>query len=402
MPVYTYTAKNIQGKTLKGEIEANDQSTVIVSLKEKGLFPVKVGVRSGLDTEIKLSFGKKISEKDLGILCRQFSVMLNAGLPVLNILDILRQQLENKTIRAAIEKIYEDVQKGSSLSEAMAVHDIFPDILLNMVQAGESSGNLEGIFEKMAVHFEKGNRLNRKVQSALVYPIILVCVATIVILVLVAFVVPTFVTMFSDMSMQLPLTTRALIGMADFMRSRWYVILIVIAVAAIAVRQLLKNERTSFWFDSIKLKLPLFGNIIIKSSCSRFAETLSSLLGSGLSMISALEITSKIVGNRVIEGVIKSSIERVSRGSSLSAPLKSSGIFPPMIINMIEIGEDSGTLEEVLKKTANVYDEEVEDSVTKLTAMMEPLIIVVLAVVVGFIVLSIVQPMFQMYGNFKG
>lgn len=401
MPVYTYAAKNIQGKTIKGQIEANDQSTVIVSLKEKGLFPIKVGVRSGLDTEINLSFKRKISDKDLGILCRQFSVMLNAGLPVLNILDILRQQLENKITRATMLKVYEDVQKGSSLSEAMAVHDIFPDILLNMVQAGESSGNLEGIFEKMAIHFEKGNRLSRKVQSALIYPIILVCVATIVILVLVTFVVPTFVTMFSDMSMQLPVTTRALIGLAAFMKSKWYVLVIIIAAAVIAVRQLYKRDGTGNWFDGIKLKLPLFGNVIIKSSCSRFAETLSSLLGSGLSMISALEITSRVVGNRAIEGAIKNSIEKVGRGSTLSETLKSSGIFPPMLINMIEIGEDSGTLEEVLKKTADVYDEEVEDSVTKLTAMMEPAIIVILAVVVGFIVLSIVQPMFQMYGNFK-
>jgi len=400
MAIYTYTAKNLPGKTIKGEIEANDKSTVVAALKEKGLFPIKVGIRSSMNAEINISFMNGVTAKDLGILCRQFAVMLNAGLPVLRILDILKQQLENKLLKTTIEKVFETVQQGNSLFEAMKEHKIFPEILLNMVRAGEASGNLEVVFDRMAVHFEKDNRLTSKVKGALTYPIIIACVAFGVIILLITLVVPTFVKMFSDMSMQLPLSTRIIIAVSDFIKSKWYLLLIIIAGLAIAIRQLSRMESTKKGLDGLKLKIPVIGHFIEKVACARFAQTLSTLLGAGLSMISALEITSKVVDNKKIESAIIDAIGEVGRGKNLSIPIKNSGVFPTMLVNMIEIGEDSGTLEEVLQKTAAFYDEEVEESVSKVTAMIEPLVIVTLSIVVGFIVISVVQPMFQMYGGF--
>lgn len=399
MPIYMYKAKTLDGKDIEGTLEANDSSTVLSMLKEKGYFPIQVSEQGLLQKDITFSFGSKVKLKDIAVFCRQFSTIINAGISVLGALDILRQQTDNKKLREVIEKVYSSVQKGNTLSNSMREHNVFPSILLNMVEAGEVSGSLDVALERMAMHFEKENRLNQKIKTVMTYPIVICIIAVLVISILITFVVPTFVSMFEQAGAELPTTTKVLIASSNIMRKYWYIILAAVAAIILLLRFYVSTDVGRKTIDTIKLYIPGLGVLNQKIISSRFTRTLSTLLASGLPLLTALEVVAKVVDNYVVAKGLQKAQQEVSRGVSLAQPIQEIGVFPPMVIYMVRIGEDTGSLETVLNKTADFYDDEVEAAITRMTTMLEPLIICVMAVVVGFIIISIMQPIFEMYQN---
>ncbi|WHH59666.1 type II secretion system F family protein [Petroclostridium sp. X23] len=402
MPVYSYKAKTMDGQTVKGTLEAADRTVVISMLKERKYYPVQINEQGLLQKEITFEFLESVKLKDIAVFCRQFSTIINAGVSVLGCLDILRQQTENKKLKGIVDKIYESVQKGNTLSSAMREHKVFPQILLNMVEAGEVSGSLDTSLERMAVHFEKENKLNQKVKGALTYPTIISIISVIVITILLTFVVPTFVSMFAGIGIELPVTTRMLLGISDFIRNRWYIAVTIIIVISLAFKYFTSTDFGKNAIDMLKLKIPIFGPLNRKVVSSRFTRTLSTLLVSGLPILTALEVASRVVDNYVVHKGLERARQEVSRGVSLAQPIEQIGVFPPMVTHMLKIGEDTGAMESILEKTADFYDNEVETAVTQMTTLLEPLILCVMAVVVGFIVMAIVQPMFGMYSGLEG
>lgn len=397
MPIFSYKAKTASGKTINGTMEANERDIVISALRDKNYYPLSVEEAGLLKKEINFDFIQSIKIKDMAVFCRQFSTLINAGITVLSCLDILRLQTENKKLREIIQNIYETVQKGKTLSAAMKEHKIFPSILLNMVEAGEVSGTLDITLERVAVHFEKENKINQKVKGALTYPLIVCVIAVIVIGILITFVVPTFVGLFSGMGMELPVTTKMLLSISNFVKSFWYLLILFGIGVFIFYKYYTSLDSGRKVIDTIKLKIPVFGMVTQKIIASRFTRTLSTLLGSGLSLLVSLEIVGRVVDNYVVEKGLEHAKNEVSRGVNLAEPISQMDVFPPMVVHMVKIGEDTGSLETILEKTADFYDGEVETAIGQMTTLIEPLIICVLAVVVGFVVLSIVQPMFGLY-----
>lgn len=397
MPIYKYTAINKLGKKLTNNYTAESQVEVMAMLRENGYYPLKVEEYVERK-DISLSdLFNKITIKDIAVFCRQFYTMLNAGVTITSALDILRQQTENKKLRAVIADIYEEVQKGSSFSDSLKNHkNVFPELLINMVEAGEVSGNLDTIMDRMANHFEKEFKINNKIKGAMVYPAILSIVATGVVIFLLTFVMPTFMGMFTGSGVELPLPTRILLAFSDALQSFWYLFFLAIVGLVFGIRAYAKTENGRYLIDNTKLKIPVIKDANKKIITSRFTRTLSTLLSSGVPLLEALDIVSKIVGNVLVEKGIKAAKDEVRKGSSLAKPIRDIGLFPPMVTSMIEIGEESGALDDILEKTANFYDEELEAAIQKMTTLIEPVMIVVMAVIVGFIVISMVLPMFDM------
>ncbi|MCT4598183.1 MAG: type II secretion system F family protein [Vallitalea sp.] len=400
MPEFTYIALNNQGKRIKGKIESKDKKGVFILLKENGFYPMEVVKLGVLQKDISFNFTNKVSSKDLAIFCRQFSNIINAGVTALEALNILKQQTSNKKLCDITNQMYESVKGGEPISESMKLHgNTFPSILINMVKAGEISGRLDIAFDKMAKHFEKENKLKQNIKKAITYPAIVSVIAIIVITILLTYVVPKFVDMLTDIGGELPATTKILIIISTFLKKYWCAVILVILGMFLLFRYYSRCEKGKLLFSNIKLKLPIFGKLNKKVISARFTSTLSTLLGSGIPLIKALEIVAKIVDNYVVEKALLNATEEVSRGIELSTPLRNLNIFPPMVIHMIKIGEETGTLESIMEKVADYYDDEVDTAVTQLTTMIEPIIIVILAIIVGFIVLSIIQPMFSIYGS---
>lgn len=397
MPVYKYKAKNILGKEIYGSFEAADRSAVIYMLKEKKFYPIKI-------KEEKSSLGffsfqrlfKKISQKDLAVFCRQFSTMINAGVPILSCLDILRKQTENIRLKETLEIIYGEVQKGKSLSQVMGEFRlIFPELLINMIETGEISGTLDKILERMATHYEKEYKINQKVKNALTYPAIIAIVATLVIIFLVTIVVPTFASMFNSMGAVLPASTRILMKISDVLKNSWYLLFIAFFLGRAFLKSYARNSQGREKLDKFKLIFPVLGNLQRKIATARFARTLGSLMNSGISVLQGIEVTKKVIGNEVISKGLTKVAEDVKKGKGLAEPLREFDFFPPMLVHMVKIGEDTGTLDSILEKTADFYDDEVENALTKMTTILEPAIIVVMAVIVSLILISVILPMFD-------
>ncbi|WIF94513.1 type II secretion system F family protein [Caminicella sporogenes] len=402
MPIFKYKAVSSSGEKIDGVYETSTKNQVINMLKEKKYFPIFVEeVHESKDIKSFKIFNK-VKIKDISIFCRQFYVMLNAGVAIINCLDILRRQTENKKLKKVIEQVYEDVQKGAALSEAMKKHDdIFPELFIYMIEAGEVSGTLDIIMERMANHYEKENKIQNKVKGAMVYPIILSIISLGIVTFLLTFVMPTFVGMFEGSGVKLPLPTRILLSISDFLKSFWYAVIIATAVGVYILKIYIKTESGKVLFDNIKMKIPVVRGTTQKVVTSRFTRTLSTLLSSGIPLIQALEVVSKIVQNKIVEKGLISAKEEVRKGTELANTISRIGFFPPMVISMIKIGEGSGALDEILDKTANYYDEEVEVSLQKMITLLEPFMIVIMALVVGAIVISMVLPMFDMINTVK-
>jgi type IV pilus assembly protein PilC len=396
MANYTYTAVTKEGKSKKGKVEATDKEAAISILKESGYFPLNVATETSLQKDIVI--GNPVKVKDLTIFCQQFVAILKAGISVLEALQLLEEQTENKFLSKIIGDMCDKVEAGESLSDSMRNHSkYFPAILINMVDAGEASGSLEIALNRMAAHFEKEYKTEQSVRKAVMYPIIVSVIAVVVIILLLVVVIPTFVDMFTDMGMELPWTTQLLINISNFIKEKWYILITIIGIVVFGSIYFSKTESGKIILSSVKIKMPIFGNLTKKVVASRFARTLSTLLASGLPLLEAIEIVSRVVGNYKVEKGLMNAKDQVSKGMPLSKPIEEIGVFPPMITHMVRIGENTGQLEPILDNVADFYDSEVDTAVSQLTTMLEPIIIVFLAVVVGFVVISIVMPMFQMY-----
>lgn len=398
MPGFSYVAVDKRGKEKRGSLEAETRERALEQLKAEGLIPVSIREQGALNKEIDFSIGKKVKPRDLSVFCRQFVSITQAGVPMKEALQMLSEQTENKWLKRAISEVLLNVEKGNTLADSMRSQpDIFPPMLVNMVEAGEQSGSLEMAFSRMAVHFEKEAKLKATIKKATIYPIILVIAAIGVIAVMLLFVIPIFIDMFADLDIEMPAITMFVMNSSKWMTSHWYVVLAMIVGVVAAYKLIYKTTQGRLTIDRIKMKMPLFGKLTVKTACSQFARTMSTLLMSGISTIDALETTSKIVNNIHYTNAMLKAREEVMKGVPLSEPLEASGIFPPMVYHMTGIGEETGNVEEMLEKMADYYDEEVEMTTQSVLAAMEPIIILFMALIIGTLVIAVISPIASMY-----
>ena len=400
MPGFSYVAVDKRGKEKRGSLEAETRERALEQLKAEGLIPVSVREQGAWNKEIVFSIGKKGKPRVLSVFCRQFVSITQAGVPMKEALQMLSEQTENKWLKRAISEVLLNVEKGNTLADSMRSQpDIFPPMLVNMVEAGEQSGSLEMAFSRMAVHFEKEAKLKATIKKATIYPIILVIAAIGVIAVMLLFVIPIFIDMFADLDIEMPALTMFVMNSSKWMTSHWYVLLAIIVGVVVAYKLIYKTTQGRLTIDRIKMKMPLFGKLTVKTACSQFARTMSTLLMSGISTIDALETTSKIVNNIHYTNAMLKAREEVMKGVPLSEPLEASGIFPPMVYHMTGIGEETGNVEEMLEKMADYYDEEVEMTTQSVLAAMEPIIILFMALIIGTLVIAVISPIASMYSG---
>lgn len=397
MPQYIYTAIDSNGKQFEATIEAASTSQVIQRLREKEQYLLSIVDKEEVYQSKEIGTAKKISTKSLSVFCRQFATLINAGTTAVKSLDILHQQSEDKLLKASLGRVYENVQKGEAMSEAFRRQGTaYPELFINMLFAGESSGNLDSVLIRLADHYERENKLNNKIKGATVYPTVLSLLTVVIVIFLVVFIVPTFTDFIVASGDEIPLPTRILLGMSDFIRSYWWLLLSVIILAVISWRAFTRSEKGRLWWDTKKLSMPIVSKSLKMIYTARFARTLSSLLSSGIQMLPAIEITSRVIGNQLVSNQLVESIEDIRKGITLSAAVKKIEHFPPMIYNMISVGEESGMLDDILDKTAGFFDEESEAAIQRLVGLIEPLLIIFMGLVIGMIVVAIYLPMIGM------
>jgi type IV pilus assembly protein PilC len=399
MGVWNYSARSVSGDIKRAEIEATSREEVIAHLRSQRLIPMSVREKP---RGINLPGGGKIKTRDTVIMTRQFATMINAGLPLVQALDILAKQSENKTMRESLQEILHDVESGNTLADAMREHPkAFSALYVNMVAAGETGGILDTILLRLAGFLEKNEALARKVKGAMIYPAVISFVAASAIVVLLLFVIPTFQQMFASFDQALPLPTRLVIGASALLQSYWWLV----GGAAIGgtwlFRRWIATPTGRLIFDRAMLRVPVLGNLARKSSVARFTRTLGTLLSSGVTILDGLEITARTSGNRVIHDAIMASRSSIAGGESISEPLKQSGVFPPMVTQMINVGEETGDLDGMLTKIADFYDEEVDTAVEALLKAMEPLMIVILGTVVGGMIVAMYLPIFSIINTMQ-
>lgn len=400
MPGYTYIAVDQKGKEKRGKMEAENRDEVSQQLKKDGLFPVEIKEQGVLNKDLDFSIGKKVKPRDLSVFCRQFVSITQAGVPMKEALQMMTEQTENKWLKKATADVLLNVEKGNTLADSMAaIPDVFPPMLVNMVAAGESSGSLDMSFERMATHFEKEAKLKATIRKATIYPIILICAVIGVIAVMLLYVIPIFIDMFADLDVEMPALTMGVMNLSKWTASHWYVILAVVVAVAVAYRVIYNTEQGRLKIDYIKMKMPLFGKLTVKSNCAQFARTMSTLMAAGISTTECLETVSKIVTNIHYKNAMMKAREEVMKGIPLSEPLAASEVFPPMVYHMTGIGEETGNMEEMLNKLADYYDEEVEITTQSVLVAMEPLIIVFMALIVGTLVIAVIMPIATMYNG---
>ena len=394
MPGYTYIAVDQKGKEKRGKMEAENRDEVSQQLKKDGLFPVEIKEQGVLNKDLDFSIGKKVKPRDLSVFCRQFVSITQAGVPMKEALQMMTEQTENKWLKKATSDVLLNVEKGNTLADSMAaIPDVFPPMLVNMVQAGESSGSLDTSFERMAIHFEKEAKLKATIRKATIYPIILICAVIGVIAVMLLYVIPIFIDMFADLDVEMPALTMEVMNVSKWTVGHWY-----IAVIA-AYRLIYRTELGRLKIDYIKMKMPLFGKLTVKTACARFARTMSTLMASGISTPECLDTCTKVISNVHYKNALQKAKADVMRGIPLSEPLQDSEVFPPMVYHMTGIGEETGNMEEMLTKLADYYDEEVELTTQSVLAAMEPMIIVLMALIVGTLVIAVIMPIGTMYNG---
>lgn len=396
MAVFNYKVVDKNGKNKKGTIEAPNRDGAEKKLKADGY-----AIMSLTEQNSPFSGGlikKKVKSKDLAVFCKQFSAVIRAGVTIISALELMGDQIENKTLQRAVMDAKTYVEKGGTLADALRVNsEVFPPIMINMVAAGELSGNLEVCLDRLTEHFEKDNALSAKIKGAMTYPIVVFIVMIIVVIVVMVMVIPNFSSMFEEMGTQLPLATRIMVAASNFIIHKWWLLIIIVAAIVVGCKAFKRSSVGEQLFANMAIKMPIFGNLTIKSACSRFARTMSTLMASGISMIDAVEQVAKMMDNKIIRDGLLDAKTQVAKGIPLSKPLKDMEMLPPMLSAMTKIGEETGDIEEMLSKVADYYDEEVEEATNKLTAAMEPLIMVVLACIVGMIVAAVYGPIMSMY-----
>ena len=396
MPLFEYTAKNASnGQIMKGQMQAQTRDEVVGHIRKNRM--ILVNIREA-PKQVKFSLGQPgIKTRDVVIFTRQFATMINSGLPLVQSLSILAAQTENKSLKEVTKQVVFDVEAGNTLADAFSRHPkAFSGLFVNMVAAGEAGGILDTILLRLATFLEKNDALIRKVKSAMIYPAVIMSVAAIAITVLLIFVIPVFQSMFASVNMELPLPTRVVIGLSEFLIGYWWAIIAAIAAVVFLIRQYYATPDGHKNIDRMMINSPVLGDVIRKSAVSRFTRTLGTLISSGVSILDGLEITAKTSGNRVIHDAVMESRASIAGGETIAAPLERSKVFPPMVISMIAVGEQTGGLDEMLTKIADFYDEEVDVAVGALLSLMEPVMIVVLGVVVGGMVVAMYLPIFDM------
>lgn len=400
MAEFQYKIVTPQGKEKKGTMEARTKDQVTTMLKAQKNIVLSVEEASLMTRDINISFGKAVKARDFSIFCRQFVSIMKAGVSIINALEMMRDQTENKVLKQALKGVHEDVSKGESMAGAMKKRTkVFPSMLCNMIGAGEASGNLEIAFERMAVQFEKENKLNQAVRKAMIYPIVLLTVMVGVVFIMMSIVVPNFMGMFQELDTNMPLPTQMVVSMSDFVVAKWWLIILVAAAVFIIFKAYAATPSGKFILGGFKLKLPLFGKLQMKSECARLGRTLCTLLSAGVPMIDAIEITGRSMDNVHYKKALMDAREQVMRGVPFSRPLKVCGLFPPMVIHMISIGEETGNIEDMLENIANYYEDDIQVATEQMMALMEPVIIVVMALVVGFMILAVMAPMLTLYDS---
>lgn len=398
MAEYSYTVITQDGKTKKGHIEAKTKEVAVANLKAEHNTVTSITEAGGLGKKVNFSFGKRVKPRDFAIFCRQFVSIIGAGVTIIDAFQMLADQTENKALKAAVTAVHTDIAKGDSLAVALRRRNgVFPEMLCNMVEAGEASGSLDKAFGRMATQFEKDAQLESAVKKAMIYPIVLVVVMVGVIFAMMTFVIPRFMGMFEGLDADMPKITMAIVAISNFFVKFWWAILLGIGGIFALYKFYYASTPGRFTIDRLKLKIPFLGSVQQKKACARLGRTLSTLLGAGVPMIDALDITARSMDNVHYKSAMKDAKDQVTRGVALSRPLKTSGLFPPMVVHMVSIGEETGNIESMLENVAGYYEEDVQAATESMMALMEPAIIIVMAGVVGFLILAILSPMFTLY-----
>ena len=395
---YVYKVRDKQGKLLEGSLEADSTTLVANKLRQMGYVPVAIDKKDSgsLQKEIKLPGSNRIKLKDVAIFSRQFATMINSGLSLLRSLYILAEQTENKALAGVVNEVRQDVEKGASLSQAMQKHPkAFSRLYIAMVRAGETGGVLDDVLLRLSDTIEKQVELKRKIKSAMTYPVVVFGLVIMIVSAMLLFVVPMFEDLYSELGGTLPLPTRLLIGTSELLKKFFPIIVVLDIVAIVAFKKWIQSDSGRAKFDAIKLKVPIFGKLVHKTALTRFSRTLSVLLRSGVPILESLEITSDTVNNSVMAGAIKDVQAAVKTGESVAKPLSEHPTFPPMVVQMMAVGEETGALDEMLDKIGEFYDQEVEATVAALTSLIEPLLIVVMGATVGGMVVALYMPMFN-------
>ncbi|RQD67828.1 MAG: type II secretion system F family protein [Desulfonatronovibrio sp. MSAO_Bac4] len=395
MPIFIYKANNRAGKKIKGDLDAPSLDMAETVLKRRGFFEIKVKPKPKDILEGTFLEGG-VSSRDMVVFSRQFSTMINSGVPILQSLQVMCDQTENKKLRRKLYEVKNDIESGSSLYEGLSKHkDVFDDLYTNMVDAGETGGVLDVVLDRLAQYIEKVARLKAKVKSAMIYPGVIVTVAIAVIAIILIFVIPTFEQMFADFGGALPAPTQFVINLSRFAKGNILYIILGLIAAFIAFKMFYRWEKGKILVDNWILFVPVFGPLLRKVVVARFSRTLSTMISSGVPILNALDIVSRTSGNKTVEHAVQDAKKSISEGQTLSEPLDETGIFPPMVIHMISIGETTGALDTMLGKIADFYDDEVDVAVDTLTSLIEPIMIVILGVIVGGLVISMYLPIFQ-------
>ena len=398
MPNFGYTAIDKSGVEVKGSINAEDKEKVKREVKAMGMIPLEIVEQSVWTQDIDLNFEKKPGARDLSVFCRQFVSMTKAGVSIIEAMKMLTEQTENKALKKAVEEVRVNLEKGESLASSMRQHPkIFPNLLINMVAAGEASGSLDHAMERMSVQFEKTAKNQGLLKKAMIYPVIVGLVALGVIVVMLLIVIPSYAEMFDNLNTTLPAITVLVMAMSQFLQKNWLLILLVVVLAVLITKAYLTTENGKHVWAEIQFRIPIVKNLVVKTASANMARTIGTLISTGIPLVEAVDIVADTMDNVLIKESLVEAKEQIMMGVPLSEPIKESGIFPPMVHHLMKIGEEAGTTEEMLTKLADYYDEEVELAVQALMAAIEPLVIIVLALVVGFLVLSVILPMMSMY-----
>lgn len=397
MAQFNYKAIDKNNKAKKGTVDAADREKAMEKLKSEGLSVTDLRDAGEAKAGITL-FSKKVKSRDLSIVCKQMVSILNAGVTAIVALDMLSEQMDNKKLRSALIEAKVYVEKGGSLADAFRLNpDVFPPIMINMVAAGELSGSLETSFERLSTHFEKDDALKGKIKGAMTYPIMVMVVAVIVVIVVMIAVIPNFESMFADMGAELPFATRMMMAGSDFVRTKWYILVVLVVGIGAGFKAFKATPTGDLLISKFTISVPIFSDMVVKSNSARFARTLSTLMGVGIPMLDAIEQCAKMMGNKVFRDGLMNTKAQVAKGLPLSKPLKDMEVFPTMLVQMVKIGEETGNIEDMMNKLADLYDREVDLATDSMTQAMEPITMVVMACIVGVLVAAIYGPILSMY-----
>ena len=405
MPVFLWKGRTVGGEIQTGELTFDTQDEALQALRKKRIIITSVRAKKGDIKFTMPSFGGSVSTRDLAIFTRQFATMINAGLPLVQCLDILSKQTEKERFRGIIAQVMREVEAGNTLAESLAKKEnqnAFDELYVNMVEAGEAGGILDDILQRLATFIEKAEALKRKIQGAMVYPAVVMTVALLATSFMLIFIIPTFARMFTGFGADLPLPTKIVMGLSSFLRSFWWVMLLAIGGFVFGLQKYYQTERGHLEIDKFLLKVPVIGDVIRKGAVARFTRTLGTLISSGVPILTGLEITARTAGNRVIQEAIMAARASIREGETIAAPLRTSNVFPPMVVQMISVGEETGALDDMLNRIADFYDDEVDTAVDALTSLIEPIMIVFMGGVVGGMVVAMYLPMFKLINVVAG